>query len=58
MPARQWSQLMSVSLSYASFSGTTWQKGPFNTDDKAEKEEKEGGETKNDRTRLQVTEKA
>ena len=35
----------------------TLQKVPFNTSDKGEGEEKEGGETKNDRTRLQVTEK-
>ena len=40
-----------------SFGVTTLQKVPFNTSDKGEGEEKQGGETKNDRTRLQVTEK-
>ena len=40
-----------------SFSVTTLQKVPFNTSDKGEGDEKEGGETKNDKTRLQVTEK-
>ena len=35
----------------------TSDKVPFNTSDKGEGEEKQGGETKNDRTRLQVTEK-